>query len=77
MPSQGMYLRHVKNLTLSGIVIAAMSDDARPAFILQNVSGADLFHIRTPDSAPVLEMRDSTGVQAMWVNRMKDGAVQD
>ena len=64
MPAQGMYLRHVKNVTLSDIEIAALSNDARPVFILQNVSGADLFHIKTPAGAPALEIHDSAGVQA-------------
>jgi polygalacturonase len=77
MPSQGMYLRHVKNVTLSDIEIATLSDDARPAFILQNVSGADMFHIKTPAGAPVFEMHDSMGVQALWVRGIKDGPVQD
>jgi len=77
MPAQGMYLRHVKNLTLSDIEIAAVSDDARPAFIFQSASGADLFHIKTPAGAPVLEMHESTGVQAMWVKGVKDGPVQE
>ena len=77
MPAQGMYLRHVKNVTLSDIEIAALSDDARPAFIFQNVTGADLFHIKTPAGAPVLEIHDSTGVQAMWVKGLKDGPVQE
>jgi polygalacturonase len=77
MPSQGMYLRHVKNVTLSDIEIAASSDDARPAFILQNVSGADLFHVKSPAGAPVLETHDCTGVQAMWVKGVKDGPVQE
>jgi hypothetical protein len=54
-----------------------MSDDARPAFIFQNVSGADLFHIKTPAGAPVLEVHDSTGVQAMLVKEVKDGPVQE
>jgi polygalacturonase len=77
MPAQGMYLRHVKNVTLSDIEIAAVSDDARPAFIFQNVSGADLFHIKTPAGAPVLEIHDSVGVQAMWVKGVRDGPVQE
>jgi hypothetical protein len=71
-----MYLRHVKNVTVSDIEIAAMSDDARLAFIFQNVSGADLFHIKTPADAPVLEIHDSAGLQAMWVKGVKDGSVQ-
>jgi polygalacturonase len=75
MPAQGLYLRHVKNVNLSDIEIAAMSDDARPAIILQNVSGADLFHIKTPPGAPVLELHDSEDVRALWVRGVKDGPV--
>jgi hypothetical protein len=77
MPAQGMYLRHVKNVTLSDVEIAAVSDDARPAFIFQNVSCADLFHIKAPTGAPVLEVHDSAGVVAMWVKGVKDGPVQE
>lgn len=73
MPSQGFYLRHVKNVSLSEIEISALAEDARPAIILQNVDGADLFHIRTPANAPVLEIHDSTNVDALWVRGLKDG----
>jgi polygalacturonase len=73
MPSQGFYLRHVKNLSLSEIEITALTEDARPALILQNVDGADLFHIRTPENAPVLKLHDSTSVDARWVRGLKDG----
>jgi polygalacturonase len=74
MPSQGFYLRHVKNVTLSDIEIATLSQDTRPALILQNVKEADLFHIKTPADAPVLEMHDSTDVTALLVRGLKDGA---
>ena len=73
MPSQGFYLRHVKNVSLSEIEISALAEDARPAIILQNVNQADLFHIRTPANAPVLEIHDSTDVNALWVRGLKDG----
>ena len=73
MPSQGLYLRHIKNLELSDIEIAAMDKDARPALILQNVEGADLFHIKTPPDSPVLELHDSTDVKTLWVRGVKDG----
>jgi len=74
MPSQGFYLRHVKNVDLSDIEIAAMTEDARPALVMQNVEGADLFHIKTPMSAPVLELHDCKGINALWVRGLKDGA---
>ncbi len=75
MPSQGFYLRHVRNVMLSDVEISAMAEDARPAFILQNVSGADMFHIKTPPSAPVIELRECEHVQALWVKRVKDGPI--
>jgi polygalacturonase len=75
MPSQGFYLRHVKNITMSDIVVSAMSDDARPAIILQNVSGADLFHIKTPSAAQVLELHGCDNVRALWVQGVTDGIV--
>jgi polygalacturonase len=73
MPSQGFYLRHVKNVKLNEIEIAALAEDARPAFILQNVEGADLFHLKTPANAPVLETHDCREVRALWVRGLKDG----
>jgi polygalacturonase len=73
MPSQGFYLRHVKNVSLSNIEIVAIAEDARPAIMLQNVEGADLFHIRTPANAPILDLRDSSAVDARWVRGVKDG----
>ena len=74
MPSQGFYLRHVKNVTMSNIEIVAMSEDARPALMMQNVEGADLFHIKTPPGAPVLDLHDCKDVTALWVRGLKDGA---
>jgi polygalacturonase len=73
MPSQGFYLRHVKNIELSNVEIAATADDARPAFILQNVEGADFFHVKTPPAATVMELHDCSDVNALWVRGVKDG----
>jgi len=75
MPSQGFYIRHVNNIELSGVEIAAMAEDARPAFVLQNVEGADFFHIKSPASSAAIETRDCTDVEARWVRGMKDGKV--
>ena len=74
MPSQGFYLRHVRNVSLRDIEIAAMAEDARPALIMQNVVDADLFHIKTPTSAPVLKLYECKDVNALWVRGVKDGA---
>jgi polygalacturonase len=73
MPSQGLYLRHVKNVNLSDIEIASLADDTRPALVMQNVEGADLFHIKTPQNAPVMELHDCKDIKALWVRGLKDG----
>ncbi|MGH9588289.1 MAG: rhamnogalacturonidase, partial [Acidobacteriaceae bacterium] len=74
-PSQGFYLRHVKNVELSGIEIAAISSDARPGFVLQNVEGADFFHVKTPLGVEPIALRSSSDVRALWVRGVKDGPV--
>lgn len=73
MPSQGFFLRHVRNVNLRNIEIAAISDDVRPAIVMDDVEGADLFHIKTPQNAPVLRMHNTSDVNALWVRGLKDG----
>lgn len=74
MPSQGFYIRHVQNIELSNIEIAAMADDARPAFVLQDLEGADFFHIKSPASSPVIDARKNCkDVRALWVRGVNDG----
>src|SRR5579875_1477742 len=40
-PSQGFFIRHVKNLDMANIEIASDLPDVRPAFVLDQVDGAD------------------------------------
>jgi polygalacturonase len=53
MPSQGFFLRHVKNIDVSDVQIVATSPDHRPSFILADVEGADFFRIKTTEQAGV------------------------
>jgi polygalacturonase len=48
LPATGFFIRHVKNLEMSNIEIATAQPDARPAFTLIDVDGADLFRVRVP-----------------------------
>lgn len=75
MPSQGFYLRHVRNIDVSDVEVAAISKDARPAFVLQNVDGADFFHVKTPDDAPTIALHESNRVRALWVRGVQDGMI--
>ena len=53
MPSQGFFLRHVKNIDISDVQIVATSPDHRPSFVLVDVEGADFFRIKTTEQAGV------------------------
>ncbi len=46
MPTQGFFVRHVKNLEISDLHLVAAAPDARPGFKFQDVDGLDLFRIR-------------------------------
>jgi polygalacturonase len=48
MPSHGFFLRHVKNISVNNVEISSLKEDARPAFVLEDVQSADFFRVRTP-----------------------------
>ncbi|MBT9332574.1 rhamnogalacturonidase [Paracidobacterium acidisoli] len=58
MPASGFYIRHLKGLSLSNIRIKTLADDARPAFVLEDVQDAELFRIqaRPAGGAPIVRL---------------------
>jgi polygalacturonase len=48
MPSQGFFIRHAKNIEMNHVEISSLQEDARPAFILDDVQGARFLSIRGP-----------------------------
>jgi hypothetical protein len=58
LPATGFFLRHVRNLEMSNVEIATRDADARAAFWLKDVAGADFFRVRLPKgTAPALDLR--------------------
>lgn len=51
LPAYGFFVRHVKDLEMSNIEVSYMKEDARPAFFLEDVKGADFIHIKAQRSA--------------------------
>ena len=47
-PSQGFFIRHAKGIEMSEIKIESASEDARPAFQLDDVQGADFRFMKLP-----------------------------
>jgi len=46
MPAYGFFLRHVKGIELNDVEVSYLKDDLRPAFVLDNVKGADFNHVK-------------------------------
>lgn len=51
MPAYGFFIRHVKGIELRDVEIQTLQPDERPAFVLNDVDGADFSRIKTPRGA--------------------------
>lgn len=49
-PAQGFFIRHARNVEMSGIRIEALKEDARPPFVLNDVQGADFRFLKLPQA---------------------------
>jgi polygalacturonase len=61
MPSQGFFLRHIRNLALSHVEVRPIAPDARPSFYLDDVTRADFLAVTAPAGNP-----------AFYLNRVTD-----
>ena len=50
MPAYGFFFRHVKGLQVSDVEVRTMKQDARPAFVLEDVENADFIHVKKQTS---------------------------
>jgi polygalacturonase len=46
MPAHGFFLRHTAGVSMRDIELEAVQEDFRPAFVLEDVDGADFMHIK-------------------------------
>jgi hypothetical protein len=45
IPAYGFFIRHVKNIKMKDVTVSFLNDDSRPAFILDDVHGAEFREI--------------------------------
>jgi hypothetical protein len=65
-PSHGFFIRHVKGVEMNGIKIEHANEDLRPAFVLEDVEGADFGRIKGGASS---------GVSTFTLNNVRDFSV--
>jgi len=74
-PSNGFYIRHLKNLEMSHVEIAPEKADARPAFWLEDVTRADFFAVTAPVPASGEKnfvLRKVKDLRILWSRAAKD-----
>jgi hypothetical protein len=68
MPAQGFFIRHVKGIVMRDVTIRPIQEDLRPAFVLDDVEGADFTHIKLPhnveNSFALKNVKDFSVVQS-------------
>ena len=73
LPASGFFVRHVRNLEMTNVEIATRAADARPAFWLKGVVGADFFRVRVPQgAAPAYELKDVKEFRSFGSRQLAD-----
>jgi len=69
-PAHGFFIRHAHGIEINDLEIQCAKDDARPAFVLDDVTRADFFRITAPrvQGKPVIVLNN---VKDFSVNRSK------
>jgi len=75
LPAYGIFARHVEQLKLENIELHFMTDDQRPAVILDDVKGAELRFVKAQTSGTVapVNAKNSEGVNLFQSLNLPDG----
>jgi hypothetical protein len=78
LPAYGFYVRHASNVRLDGVEVGFMSPDTRPAFVLDDVRGAELHGVRAQTAAnvPAVVLRDVEEFRVTHSAPMRDAYVK-
>lgn len=68
LPAYGFFIRHANGVELSNVEVGFMKDDGRPAFVLDQVTGAGFEHVKA---------QKSTGVSTIVLRNVKDFSAHD
>src|SRR6266446_6821768 len=60
LPAYGFFIRHVKGLRMNDVQVSYLKDDARPAFVMNDVKRAEFYFIRAQHGAnvPTFTLKD-------------------
>jgi polygalacturonase len=73
-PSNGFFIRHLRNLEMSHVEIAPSGPDPRPAFWLEDVHRADFFAITAPKQEN-FSLHNVSDFRLFWSRAAKDASL--
>ena len=76
LPATGFFLRHAKNIEMSNVEIAFEQSDARPAFWLHDVEGADFFRLRVPRGSRAFALHNVRDARVFGSRNIKDVSLE-
>jgi polygalacturonase len=78
LPAYGFYIRHAKGITFDNVEVSFANDDARPAFVLDDVKNASFFRInaQTMNSVHAFSLNNVSdfGIWQSW--KIKDTQIE-
>ncbi|HOO98612.1 MAG TPA: glycosyl hydrolase family 28-related protein [Bacteroidales bacterium] len=77
MPAYGFFIRHARNIELSDIELKLENDDARPAFILEDVKGATFINVKASkvQDIPSFILKDVTDFRTIHCSPVPDRTI--
>ena len=70
LPAYGFFIRHIKGLQMRDVEVSYLTPDLRPAFVLNNVTGAEFIHVKAQREADVpsfvLKNVSDFSIQQSW-----------
>lgn len=75
LPACGWFARHASNVEMTNVEIAMQQQDARPAFHLEDVHGADFFRLKLPGTKEQFRLKDVSDFRLFGCRRYPDQTV--
>lgn len=72
LPAHGFFVRHVKGIEMRDIEIKPMAADLRPAFVFDDVDGADFTHVKLPGNGPSFQLNKVKDFELMQSRPLAD-----
>jgi polygalacturonase len=77
LPAAGWFARHAKNIEMTNVQIATLQADARPAFHLEDVPGADFFRMKLPGTKEQFRLKGVSDFRVFGCRHYADNTVDE